>query len=182
MTKKLNLKDNSADALIEIAEFIDHFNIHYKLLLRRYARFKKINDVFNTDIDVITYLDMIVVQIRAMCIESPNLKNNYTAQNLLHKVGENELADRIDAMLDEPFIPETDFTIKKALKTLADGFICHYDNFDMNRSDGLYLADIIEKRLRNPYDSANLDYIMKTIVDCLGEGLTIKLVNEEQKE
>ena len=175
METEFDLEERNSDELMSLAEYIEHFNIHYRLLLRRYARFKEIDDVFNTDIDVITYLDMIVVQLRAMCIESPRLKKNYTAQILLRKVGEGELAERIDTMLEEPFIPESDFTIRKALKTLADGFICHYDNFDGIEVDGWHFAEIIEKRLRNPYDMPNLDYIMKTIIDCLGEGLTIKI-------
>ena len=175
METEFDLEERNSDELMSLAEYIEHFNVHYRLLLRRYARFKEIDDVFNTDIDVITYLDMIVVQLRAMCIESPRLKKNYTAQILLRKVGEGELAERIDTMLEEPFIPESDFTIRKALKTLADGFICHYDNFDGIDVDGWSFAEIIEKRLRNPYDMPNLDYIMKNIIDCLGEGLTIKI-------
>ena len=175
METEFDLEERNSDELMSLAEYIEHFNIHYRLLLRRYARFKEIDDVFNTDIDVITYLDMIVVQLRAMCIESPRLKKNYTAQILLRKVGEGELAERIDTMLEEPFIPESDFTIRKALKTLADGFICHYDNFDGIDVDGWSFAEKKEKRLRNPYDMPNLDYIMKNIIDCLGEGLTIKI-------
>ncbi len=175
MKKEYELDAENADELLNLAEFIDHFNVHYKLLLRRYKRFKEVNDIFNTDIDVITYLDMIVVQIRAMCIESPNLKKNYTVQILLRKVGEDQLAARIDAMLDEAFIPESDFTIRKAIKTLADGFICHYDNFDSPNDEGWDFASIIERRLRNPYDTPNLDYIMGILIDCIGEGLSIKL-------
>ena len=175
METEFDLEERNSYELMSLAEYIEHFNIHYRLLLRRYARFKEIDDVFNTDIDVITYLDMIVVQLRAMCIESPRLKKNYTAQILLRKVGEGELAERIDTMLEEPFIPESDFTIRKAFKTLADGFICHYDNFDGIDVDGWSFAEIIEKRLRNPYDMPNLDYIMKNIIDCLGEDLTIKI-------
>ena len=88
METEFDLEERNSDELMSLAEYIEHFNIHYRLLLRRYARFKEIDDVFNTDIDVITYLDMIVVQLRAMCIESPRLKKNYTAQILLRKVGE----------------------------------------------------------------------------------------------
>lgn len=175
MDKEIQLCEDDIDNLIGLAEYIDHFNIHFKLLLRRYNRFKEINDISNTDIDVITYLDMIVVQLRAMCIESPNLKKNYTAQILLRKVGEEELAGKIDKMLEEPFIPCSDFTIRKAIKTLADGFICHYDNFDSPNGDGWYFAETIEKRLRSPYDTSNLDYIMGVLIDCIGEGLSIKL-------
>ena len=56
METEFDLEENSADELMSLAEFIEHFNVHYKLLLRRYKRFKEIDDVFNTDIDVITYL------------------------------------------------------------------------------------------------------------------------------
>lgn len=164
---------DDSDSLLGLGEYIEHFAIHYRLLLKRYKRFKEIDNIHNTDIDVITYLDMIVVQIRAMCIESQNLKENYTAQTLLRKLGKNDLADKIDNMLNEPFIPETDFSIRTAIKRLADGFICHYDNFDGKKSDGWYYAETIEKRLRNPYDHANLDYIMKTILECISEGFCL---------
>lgn len=172
---EIDIEEQNADELMEIAEFIEHFNVHYALLLRRYKRFREINKLPNADIDVITYLDMIVVQLRAMCIESAKNKKNYTAQVLLRKAGEDAIADKIDAMLEEPFIMDTDFSIRKAIKTLADGFICHYDNFDGADSDTWALAAIIEKQLRSPYDRCNLDYIMETINQCIGEGLAIKL-------
>lgn len=174
MNENIDLRDNP-DELMSLSDFIKKFNIHYSLLLRRYARFLEINEIGNTDIDVITYLDMIVVQLRAMCIETPKLKKNYTAQNLLRRLGEENLADKIDELLDESFIPETDFSIRKALKLLADCFICHYDNFDPSDKEGWYWSSIIEKRLRNPYDHANLEYIMKNLIDILGEGLKLNI-------
>lgn len=164
--------ESQMDELMEIAEFIKHFNIHYSLLVKRYKRFLEVNKVPTADLDTITYMDMIVVQIRALCIENQKLKNNYTAQILLRKIGEEGLADRIDAMLDTEFLEgSTGFTISKAIKTLADGFICHYDNFD---SDGLALASIIEKQLRNPYAKINLEFIMKCLLECIGLGFQTK--------
>ncbi|MBR3352748.1 MAG: hypothetical protein IKG35_11600, partial [Erysipelotrichaceae bacterium] len=81
--------------LIDLLEYIKNFNMHFELLLRRYNRFKEINNITNDDIDVITYLDMIVVQLRAICIENnTKYKNNYTVQNLLRKVGEEELSQK----------------------------------------------------------------------------------------
>lgn len=172
----IDVEEHETDDLLALMEYIEHFDIHYSLLIRRYARFKQINNIHNTDIDVITYLDMIVVQLRALCIESSRQKNNYTAQILLRKVGEEELADKIESMLDEEFIVGVkDFNIRKALKVLADGFICHYDNFDGVDKDGWAMANIIESKLRNPYDNCNLDHIMKVLIDCIGEGLSIKL-------
>ncbi|MBR2554323.1 MAG: hypothetical protein IKE94_05615 [Aeriscardovia sp.] len=161
--------------LIDLLEYIKNFNMHFELLLRRYNRFKEINNITNDDIDVITYLDMIVVQLRAICIENnTKYKNNYTVQNLLRKVGEEELSQKIERMLETPFIPDSDFTVRIAIKTLADNFICHYDNIDFPKID-LALAEIIEKRLRSPYDSPNLDDIMKVLISCVGQGLSIKV-------
>ena len=143
--------------------YIDHFNMHYKLLLRRYKRFTEIDDIRNADIDVITYLDIIIVQLRAMCIESPKLKSNYTAQNLLRLMKRDDLA--------QFFSYRDNCDIREALKILADKYICHYDAIEY---DGIGWAEIIEKQLRSPYDEHNLAYIMKTVIDCLGEGLSIE--------
>lgn len=170
----MNLENRNVHEIAAVGQYIKNFNIHYNILLRRYQRFVEIDEPMNDDIDVSTYFDMIIVQFRAMCIESPNLKSNYTAQILLRKVGENELADKIDNMLEQPFIAGSDMTVKKAIKTLADGFICHYDNFDGPGVEMLGMAQVIEKRLRNPYDKINLKYIMEILMECIGEGLILK--------
>ena len=168
---------------LKLLEYINHFNVHFALLLRRYKRFKEINTIGNNDIDVITYLDMIVVQLRAMCIENERYKNNYTVQILLRKVGEDSLADKIDDMLNEEFYDGSlNVNIRTALKIIADEFICHYDNFDGENQHRLSLADIFMNKLRNPYERTNLDYIMKTLFDCIGEGLTIKMKGESAEE
>ena len=160
----------------ELFEYIKHFNIHFKLLLRRYKRFKEVYSIENaTHIDVITYIDMIIVQLRAMCIESESYQNNYTVQILLRKIGEKDLANKIDQMLNENFYDGSkQVTIKTALKFVADKFICHYDNFDEEKSHNISLAEIFVNRLISPYEEKNLDYIMKVLIDYIGEGLTIK--------
>ena len=164
------------DEMVELFEYIEHFNIHFKLLLRRYKRLKDIYSIQNAkDIDVITYIDMILVQLRAMCIENERYKNNYTAQILLRKIGEEDLANKIDEMLNEEFYDGSmQVNIKTALKILTDGFICHYDNFDKDKSYKISLSDIFINILLSPYEEKNLDYIMKVLIDCIGEGLTIK--------
>lgn len=164
------------DEILELFEYIEHFNIHFKLLLRRYKRLKDIYSIENAkDIDVITYIDMILVQLRAICIENERYKNNYTAQILLRKIGEDDLANKIDEMLNEEFYDGSmQVNIRKALKILADEFICHYDNFDKDKSHKISLADIFINRLLSPYEEKNLDYIMKVLIDCIGEGLTIQ--------
>lgn len=173
---EVHIDNQIEEDLMLLCEFLKHFNTHYTLLLQRYVRFKAIDEVYNTDIDISTYFDMIIVQLRAICIERPDLKNNYTAQILLRKVGEFQLADKLDAMLEEPFLEDVmDLTIRKAIKTLADQFICHYDNFDSgDGKDAWAMHSIIEQQLRSPYNTHNLDYIMDTLIGCIGEGLSLK--------
>lgn len=159
-----------------LLEYIKNYNMHFRLLLRRYKRFKEINELSNDDIDVITYLDIIVVQLRAMCIENERYNNNYTAQILLRKIGKEMLAQKIDNMLNEDFYDGfKQLNIRTALKILADQFICHYDNFDGKNMHMLSMADIIMGRLRSPYEKFNLDYIMEVLINCIGEGLTMKM-------
>ena len=151
------------------SEVLDNFLMHYNLLLRRYARFKEINQAQNTDISVLTFLDIIVVQLRAMCIESKNIEEkNYTAQRLLRMEGRDDLAQEIEKMLEEPFAEIIGMTTRDALKYFADKYICHYDAFcrrDIN------LARIIEQNLRNPYGMINLAHIMYIVTRCINEGL-----------
>lgn len=80
--------EKSVDEFVALAEFIDHFNVHYQLLLRRYRRFKEIFDG-----------------------------------------GEGK--------------------------------------------EAWAMASIIEKGLRNPYHKHNLDYIMQTVMECIGEGVKL---------
>lgn len=153
-----------------LLEYIKNFKMHYKLLLRRYRRYKEIYRIDNTDIDQITYFDMIIVQLRAMCIESPGLKDNFTVQNLFHRLGKEELVEKIDNMLDESLIGDGDFTIRKSLKTVADKLVCHYDYFDIR--DGLLaISETIEANLQNPYVNENLDHIMNVLMSCVKEGI-----------
>lgn len=176
------MTDEMDTEFLKVSDYIKHFNIHFALLLKRYKRFKEIDDIHNTDIDVVTYLDMIIVQLRAICIESERNKKNYTAQVLLRKVGEGALADKIDAMLKEDFYDGSlKLDIRTALKILADEFICHYDNFD-DDDHRLMLSEIFMNDLRNPYKIKNLDYIMRTLINCIGEGLTLKLNKNSKSE
>ncbi|HNX29868.1 MAG TPA: hypothetical protein PKN87_10745 [Syntrophomonadaceae bacterium] len=69
---------------LKLMDYIHHFNVHYTLLLRRYKRFTEINTLGNNDIEVITYFDMIIVQLRAMCIENERYKNT---QSVFHRQG-----------------------------------------------------------------------------------------------
>lgn len=162
----------------ELLDYIKHFEVHWRLFLKRYKRYMKLQKLRNNDdLDANTYFDMLIVQIRAMCIENSKLKNNYTVQNVLKKIGREELASKIDNVLDMPFreyiidkSTGNPITIKKVIKILADGFICHYDNFDGERDIERSFAIVIENNLRNPYYSVNLEFIISVVIDCVEQG------------
>ena len=170
--------EKSLKDIYDFAVYIKNFNIHYSLLMRRYSRFKEINVIGGNDTDAITYFDMIIVQLRALCIENYRYKNNYTVQVLLRKMGEDEIAQKIDDLLNKDFFRDSsDISIKTAIKILADNFICHYDNFDDNISK-LSLADIMMNQLKNPYkgyQTVDLEYIMSAINECIGDGLQMRI-------
>lgn len=85
------------------------------------------------------------------------------------------MANNIDKMLSEEFYDGSiQVSIKTALKIVADEFICHYDNFDGEKSHRISLAEIFINRLMSPYEEKNLDYIMKVLINCIGDGLAIQ--------
>lgn len=164
--------------LYELAEFIRHFEIHWKLFLKRYERYLELEATASVNnFDYCTYFDMLIVQVRAMCIESANLKNNYTIQNLMRKIAEEELAKCIDDELQKPLLEilidnntGSPMTLKKAIKILADGFICHYDNFDGEKDIERGIAIAIESNLKNPFNDVNLHSLVNVLIECINEG------------
>lgn len=158
-------------------EDIKPFLMHYELLLRRYRRYSELNStttIYDTHIDKVTYFDMLIVQLRALCIENSKRKKNFTAQNVLKKFGREDLACKIDKMLDEFLIEEMNLTIREALKIIADKYVCHYDYFDI-RSGQLSIERTIEALFNNPCAHQNIDYIMSVLIKCIKDGLGIGL-------
>ena len=66
MEDKVDVKQ--LEQITKIMFYIKNFDIHFRLLLRRYERFCEINRLGNKDIDVLTYLDLIIVQLRAILV------------------------------------------------------------------------------------------------------------------
>ncbi len=172
MEKRIDLKEKTDEEILFLSDFIEHFNAYYTLLLKRYARYK--TNVNGNDIDANTYFDMIMVQLRAILAEDTDRcenRNNYTILVLLRLLKENEKIEMISAMLNKPFFSDSDFSIRAAIKFYSNKCICHYDNLDGIKLGNRRLVEMIETQLKNPYADVNLNYIMKTLTDCLGEGL-----------
>jgi len=171
---------------------LEVFLTNFEMLVIRYKEFEKINCMCNNGklnihdkeihVRLLTYLDIILVQLRAMCIENKNLKNNFTLQNILIELGEEGLAGEVDKMLDEPFLflpweeggkRTENMSIKSSIKFLSDKFICHYDYFDKYKDFDPSRAGLIEVKLRNPYEKVNLDYIINKIIAIVEQGLSL---------
>jgi hypothetical protein len=117
-----NLINEQVDALDPLEKWM-YKNID--LLIRRV---KKLEQIKSGTVDYWTYYDIILVQIRALFIESPRLKSNYTVQNYLIKIGENKLAEEINEYFDTELSPG--ITLREAIKVSVDKFIAHYDEID----------------------------------------------------
>lgn len=120
-----------------------HFKEYLRLLIRRRNRFLAIwtgNGIHpcgpqigsNEYFDALTYFDMLIVQLRAICIEKR--KTNYTIQAFLNAVNDKYALDVVDEMLEQaipvgdPENPEM-MPLKKSIRLLSDKVICHYDSF-----------------------------------------------------
>lgn len=77
---------------------------------------------------------MSLVQLRALCIESPNLNSNYTLQNYLKTHGFEEKASEVDAFFNRSIGGK--ITLREVIKVTTDKFIAHYDTITIgNNSD-----------------------------------------------
>lgn len=160
----MNNKDMN---FFEFMDYLKVFSGNLELLLNRYAKFK---DIPNSNVvEYFTYFDIIIVQLRAMCIENERYENNYTVQVLMRKVRQDNLADRLDRYLQNELTYK--ITIKEAIKFIADKFVCHYDNTDIgDRSK----EHICRANFSNTYNKFNLESIVKEIIEIVGEGLKLE--------
>lgn len=98
--------------------------------------------------------DAFLALFRGLFLE--NFKGCYTVQNYFTALGREDIAAKIDAFLDGPFNEYSNETIRRALKFLADKFVCHLDPIT---SEDLGLANAYMSNLKNPFVKVNLKYI-----------------------
>lgn len=136
--------------------FIDQFSHNIDMLNYRISRMWEI-DTFKSENqqEYLMTFDATLVIFRAMFLEKR--EDNYTFQNYYRKTGRNEIADKIDAFLETPFMECMNVSIRQVLKFIADKFVCHLDNVD-NTDIGQCNAWMSE--LRNPYFKNNFRHIM----------------------
>lgn len=136
--------------------FINQFSRNIDMLNYRSSRMWEI-DTFNIENqqEYLMTFDATLAIFRAMFLEKR--EDNYTFQNYYRKTGRPEVAEKIDAFLDTPFMECMDASIRKVLKFIADKFVCHVDKVD-NTDIGLCNAWMND--LCNPYFSNNFRHVM----------------------
>lgn len=136
--------------------FEKRFYFNLELLVDRINRFKETK--INT-IDYWTYYDAILSQIRALCMESPHLRNNHTLQIYLKSIGEDAIANKIDDYFQQEIIEGV--TLKEAIKMSVDKFIAHYDKVD-ERS--IVIEHICRVKLTNENEKFYMGNIIKDLL------------------
>ena len=101
-------KENVEDFYIGM-KALRMFEIHFNEFVSRFDRYMAIlkfywshrdNEVYK---DLTAYVDLLLVHIRAMCIENERYGDNYTAQNFLESIGRKDLAENINNVLSKGF-------------------------------------------------------------------------------
>lgn len=97
-------------------------------------RCRRLHQLEEDPLSWITYLEAVIVQLRALaCERGDSVKKNFTIQGALIRLGCVDLKERFDQFLDSNIKgggTGCTYTYRKAIKTIADKFICHHDNYD----------------------------------------------------
>lgn len=159
----MNIDNSNLEDRFYFLERMKIFDSYVTILVQRYDKFSKLS--LNETVDWFTYFDMIIVQLRALCVENARYSSNHTLQITLRKLGKDDLADRIDTFLETTLIWD-ETPLKEAIKFIADKFICHYDDVDLGERA---LEHSLRGALSNPEGRCGLSVVIKEIVNVINE-------------
>lgn len=145
---------------IEKAKFKRAFLNYFRLILQRYTHYEELVENRKSQDEICAYSDLLVVHLRALLIENPKYKKNYTLQNFLHKMGRDDLVNDLNNFLSHPIYDEWDLSLKTFIKIQADEFICHHDNVETGAKADQALESWFTAYLSN----FNNEYCMKNIM------------------
>ena len=139
--------------------FAEQIAFNIEQLNYRYNRLSEI-DVTNKDNqkEYLMLFDSFIVLFRALFLEKG--EKQYSVQNYYREKGDDEIARKIDAFLDEKMFSWKNESIRFVLKFIADKFVCHIDPIDYI---DLGNANFYMSQLANPCVDNNLEHIMDTI-------------------
>jgi hypothetical protein len=105
------------------------------LLSDRCARLRSLKE---GTLEWLTFFESIVVQLRAIvCENKDHVEKNFTVQGVLSRLGCADLREKFEGFLDSNIGNDrfgNQYDYRKAIKRLANKFICHYDNYDVTES------------------------------------------------
>ena len=146
---------DKVDSKLFVSPFADQFAFNIQMYQYRLKRVLSIDTTKEENqMEYLMAFDAFLALFRGLFLE--NFPNCYTVQNYFTALGRKDIEDKIDAFLDGPFNDYSSETICRALKFLADKFVCHLDPIT---SDDLGLANAYMSTLKNPFVEVNLQYI-----------------------
>lgn len=152
-----------------LGDFEKRFFNNLDLLI---SRINKLKVAERGSLDYWTYYDVILTQIRAMFIETPKLKKNYTVQNYLINIGQKEIADEIQTYMDKELYEGMSF--KEAVKVSVDKFIAHYDKVD---TEDVVIEHMCRIKLTEPNKEYNISNILTEFMQLLLRGIAKSCLN-----
>lgn len=146
---------NKVDSKLFESPFCEQFAFNMQMYEYRLERVLSIDTTIKENqMEYLMAFDAFLALFRGLFLEG--FKNCYTVQNYFKALGREDIAAKVDSFLDSPFNEYSNETIRKALKFLADKFVCHLDPIS---SEDLGLANAYMVALKNPYVKVNLQYI-----------------------
>ena len=146
---------DKVDSKLFESPFCEQFAFNIQMYEYRLKRVLSIDTTLKENqMEYLMVFDAFIALFRSLFLEG--FKNCYTMQNYFTALDRKDIADKIDAFLDGPFNEYSSETIRRALKFLADKFVCHLDPIT---TEDLGLANAYMSALKNPYVRVNLKYI-----------------------
>lgn len=146
--------DRIEDKLLN-SPFGEQFRFNMQMYQYRLERVLSIDTTIKENqMEYLMTFDAFLALFRGLFLE--RLENCYTVQSYFKAIGRDDISERIDSFLSEPFNEYSDVSIRKVLKFLADKFVCHLDPITFEE---LGLANAYMATLKNPYEKVNLQYI-----------------------
>lgn len=146
--------------------FLEQFEFNIEMLNYRLYRLSNINMMDEKNkMEYQMVFDSVMCLFRALLLENPKLKKNYTVQNYLRLCHMDDKADALDAYFDQPF-EWAKMSIRDTIKFIADKFVCHVDEVD---ASDIGLVNALINHLANPYSEVNLEVIVANINNIIND-------------
>lgn len=146
--------------------FLEQFEFNIEMLnyrLDRLSNIKMIDERNYMEYQMI--FDSVMCLFRALLLENPKLKKNYTVQNYLRLCHLDNKADALDAYLDQSF-EWAEMSIRETLKFITDKFVCHVDEVDVS---DIGLVNALISHLANPCSEINMEAIVTNINNIIND-------------